>query len=399
MKKPRIFHDCVLILLVLCLALSGCAVSDAGAAAQPSTEPVPETTQPPAKPQSISVALYPYVPDMELFQDVLARMWADIEADIALEFVDWDCFTDPSPDGIDIITYDALFTSYLAENGFIQPLDPEYLDNTEGIIPFALDGSQYNGDLYGLPFLVCSYFLIHRTDDEAMWNVENFADLCEEISARQQVDPSAGLQMNYISDYPYYYLDALIDFSGTYTTYTEVPDLASPDEDAMQMLHRIRSVLAKTSAESDGTLHEYRTRFDAGEGSAIYDFSESLYDMPNSMDNLTIRPISFSETENIQLFYADIASLGTHVTDPAEKEACLKLIDLIGSEEFQNQLCFGSGETQYMLPASRQVYLDAQEEAPIYSLFYTLATDEHNRIVRFGPGIWDYLNVAYEALQ
>lgn len=52
-----------------------------------------QTTAPTeASKQEISVAVYPYVPDRALFQRVLTTQWQEIEPDVSLKFVDWNCF-------------------------------------------------------------------------------------------------------------------------------------------------------------------------------------------------------------------------------------------------------------------------------------------------------------------
>ena len=357
-------------------------------------ETTTEATEPEKKPDSISVAIYPYVSNMQLFQKLLTEMWAEMEPEIALEFIDWNCYSDPYPNNIDVITYDALFMEHLIDSQYIQPLDIELVDSLDDVIPFAMEGARYNDNLYGLPFLVCSSFLIHRADDEAMGQVQNFAELCKELEARKKKDPTDGLQVGYADEVPFFYLDALIDYTETYTTFEEGPNMTPPDENVMKRLLEIKALMAETLEGED-----FRASFAQNQGSACYAYSEALYDMGDMVDELTIRPISFFEGENIQMFYADLASLCSHVTDPVEKKYCMKLINLIASEEFLSQLSFASGEVQYMLPAREQVYLNAMEKYPIYKVLHQLATNENNKIFRFGTQIFDYKNLASVALR
>lgn len=350
----------------------------------------------------ISVAIYPYVPNIQLFQDVLTRQWSQLEPDITLNFVEWDCYLDPEPQNIDVMMYDALFTSYLAENGYIQPISRQDIQNPEGMLPFAVEGSYYNGEVYGIPYLVCSYFLVHHRDDAAMCQVQNFEDLCTEIAARKAADPETGLLMNYSTDYAYHYLDALVDFTGAYTRYEQAPSLDPPESQVLGRLHQVQSILApQIAADQEDALMMFRNgeRFSRGEGCAYYGYSEDISFMDNILDDITIRTISFSATENIQLFFADIASVGAHVSEPEKKAACIKLINLISSEQFLQELCFGTGDAQYMLPARQNVYIAAQEEFPLYSRLYELAMNDRNQIFRFGPDIYGYLEEAYTALE
>lgn len=404
MKRSLIFHLVAFLVLSAALFVSGLFVAQFvdfdKAPAETTTvetfidengEEVPVVTEPekPEKPDSISVAVYPYVANMELFKKVLEEQWYAMEPEVKLEFVTWDCYEDPYPNNIDVITYDALFTAHLANTGFIQPLDTDTIDNTYGILPFAMDGAHYNGDLYGLPFLVCSSFLIHRTDDEELNKVENFEDLYKVMKARKSKDPTTALQIDSWGEGPYFYLDALIDYTGEYTTYEEGTDMNSPDS---KVIKRLKEIQAMTVPIPEG--ENFRVRFAEGEGTACYAYSESLYLMEDLIDELTIRPISFFKTENIQMYYADIASLCSQVTDPVEKEYCMKLINLMASEEFLTELCYGNGDVQYMFPAREQVYDKAAELYPMYAVLRDLALDENNRIFRFGPHIFEYKKLA-----
>jgi thiamine pyridinylase len=318
---------------------------------------------------------------------------------VKLEFVAWDCYVDPDASGIDVITYDALFTSYLAENGYIQPIAYSDLKKQDGILPYAVDGAVYKDQLYGVPFLMCSFFLIHKADNAAMAEVDNVYELQEVVSQLKAADSKDGLLTNFGTDYPYFYLDALMDISGEYTRYDEAPDTAIPDEKTVESLQKVCSSLAYTvEGYADYASYAKSVMFNDGYGSAYFGYSESMAFMDDIEDEIDIRSISFSEGENIQLYFADIASISTQVTDPEKLEDCKKLINLIGSEDFQKKLCFDSKEVQYLLPARENLYAKAEKKYPLYSRLHDLVTDEQNQIFRFGPEVYDYLNAAYDNL-
>ena len=362
-------------------------------------EPAPEDAAAEAGTQTVSVAVYPYIPDRELFVRVLTQQWEALEPEVSLSFVEWDCYEDPYPQQIDVMMFDAMFTTYLAENGYIQPIREEDLQDRDGILPFAVEGAYHNGELYGVPYLVCADFLVHRTDDAQMAAVRNMKELADLIRVRKQTDPSDGLACKYYSHYPYYYLDALIDFSGDYTVFGEAPDTAVPDAAICARLDEIEQSLPG-NVELDDLMKDSRRcgLFNDGVCSAYYGYSEDMSRMKDVQDEITIRTISFSETENIQLFFADIAAMGAHVSDPARQELCIRLMNLIGSEAFQQELCFGTENVQYMLPARKGAYVLAQEQYPLYGQLKVLVEDERNRIGRFGKDVHTYLSVAYEDL-
>ena len=418
MKIRRFLYGSIIVMLTLCIVLSGWLMIQASqeknapadvllevptteatldATTEVTEETTEETTAPTVPADPITVAIFPNLPDLYLCYDILTQMWEDIEPDVELEFVYWNCYTDPYPEQIDVITYDALFLDYLVEYGYIQPMDPDSVQDTTGILPFAMEGSRYDGELYGLPFLACSNFLIHYADDEELAQVQSFEELYDVLSYRHEWDPYDGLQIDYNGDFPFFYLDALMDYYDTYTTYEEAPSMYEPNETLIEHFLAIETLIPEASDETYGW--EHTSRFAQGEGSACYGFSESLYDMDEMVDYLSIRSISFFEGDNIPLYFADIASVGSHVTDPEQKEACIKLINLLASVEFQAALCYGTGDVQYLLPAREQVYLGAMEHYPMYEELYKLATDENNRIFRFNSDIYDYMDEAYSILE
>ena len=407
MKRPLIFHLVAIFLFSAALFVSGWFVSQfvglddlvanmtaekiaaqqaADAEAAAAAAAAEEAAK---KPDSISVAIYPYVADMGVFKDVLTKMWKEIEPNVSLQFVEWDCYMDPYPNNIDVITYDALFLTHLAESGFIQPLDTDAIANTYGILPFAMEGSRHNGDLYALPFLACTSCMIYYADDEELAEVDNYTELYKLMSARMAEDPTSGLQTAFHKDAPYLYLDALIDFSGKYTIYEEAPDLMSLDSSVMSQFKKLTSIIVPL--EDELTM---RSQFNLGQGTACIDYTEGMYFMQDIADKLTIRTLSFSEDENVQMFFTDLASISSHVTDPVKLELCTKIINLMASEEFQTELCFGNGKVQYMLPAREQVYLNAMEKYPIYETLYELVSNRNNEVFRFGRDIYTYLERA-----
>lgn len=392
-------------IIILALIISGCAEQEETSTPQTmemntiyseKEASLPEKSE---ENSTISIAVFPYLPDMELFERILTKQWEELEPDVELNFVDWDCYISADPSGIDVITYDALFTSYLAENGYIQSIERSEIQDEEGIFSFAMDGAVYNEEIYGVPFLVCSYFLMHDAEDEAMSEVDNFSELYSAVSGKKAVDGTTGLLTNFDINFPYFYLDAMMDFSGEYTDYEKSPDTASPDEQVMRTLSQIPSILA-AEPENYAELATFRRAalFNDGYGCAYYGYSEDISFMDDICDDITIRTISFSENENIQLFFADIVSVGAHVTDSEKKANCKKLMNLIASEKFLQELCFGSEEAQYMLPARYNIYAEAEQTYPIYGRLYELAMNEQNRIFRFGLDIYSYFNEVYANL-
>ena len=94
---------------------------------------------------TLTYAIYPYVPDVEYYQEIIEQRWAEIEPDIELVRAEWNCYKDGVPDGIDVIMYDAVTQGALIENGWIQPIDSNTVQKAEDIVPFAMEGLTVDG--------------------------------------------------------------------------------------------------------------------------------------------------------------------------------------------------------------------------------------------------------------
>ena len=108
---------------------------------------------------TLTYAVYPYIPDAEYYQEIIERRWAEIEPNIKLVRAEWNCYHDGVPDDIDVIMYDAVIQDALIEDGWIRPIDPGKVQNAEDIFSFALEDLTVNGKLYGVPVFLCGNFL------------------------------------------------------------------------------------------------------------------------------------------------------------------------------------------------------------------------------------------------
>ena len=63
----------------------------------------------------LTVGLFRYVPDIKAFETALTAQWKNIEPDVTLRFVDWDCyFEEPKSD---VFVFDGLYAPQYIEKG------------------------------------------------------------------------------------------------------------------------------------------------------------------------------------------------------------------------------------------------------------------------------------------
>ena len=65
-------------------------------------------TQPHRWRDALTYAMFPYLPDVGYYQELIERRWAELEPDIRLIRAEWDCYTDGAPEGIDVVMLDAV---------------------------------------------------------------------------------------------------------------------------------------------------------------------------------------------------------------------------------------------------------------------------------------------------
>ena len=126
---------------------------------------------------TLTYAVFPYLPDPAYYQELIELRWHEVEPDIQLIRAEWDCYKDGVPEGVDVVMYDAVMLDTIAAAGWIQPIDPNALQNLGDIFPFALEGLAINGKMYGIPVFLCGNFLIYDQDCEALAAAEHITDL------------------------------------------------------------------------------------------------------------------------------------------------------------------------------------------------------------------------------
>ncbi len=129
---------------------------------------------------TLTYAIFLYIPQADYYQEIIERRWAQIEPDIRLVRTEWNCYHDENPDGIDVLMYDALTQDKLIEKGWIQPIELNAVENTEDFFPFALKGLMDDGQLYGIPVILCGNFLIYDQDCIELSKAEHLSDLADE---------------------------------------------------------------------------------------------------------------------------------------------------------------------------------------------------------------------------
>lgn len=313
--------------------------------------------------ESLTYAVYPYLPDSEYYQELIEKRWAETEPDIKLIRAEWDCYTDGKPEGIDVMMFDADVESTIISSGWIQPVSTDDIKEREDIFPYALEGLTVDGSLYGIPVFPCGNFLIYDEGCEELAHAEHITDLSDE---------SEMLMINCENpeNRPQYIVEVMADLSGEIN-----PVMAEGSEDIMQDIDR----LAIEKHKKDDDLH-VAMAYDSGTGQGYISFSESMRLLKNRADQTMIRQISFSDKENVKRLYCDAVAVSSDVKGQ-KNEKCLELMNVIAEAEILHALCIQNETPQYLMTARRSVYEDLARNDKLYGKLKELAEDERNHII------------------
>ena len=227
-----------------------------------------------AEVDTLTYAVFPYLPDSGYYQELIEKRWAEIEPDIRLIRAEWDSYQDGEPAGIDVIMYDAVVRDKLIREGWIQPIDAASVQQPEDIFPYALESLTVDGRLYGIPVFLCGNFLIYDRSCDILAKAEHITDLDgeSELLVISLEDPHNMEQFMY---------EILVDVLGDLT-----PSSFSGAEDILTLLDQ----LAIDEYKGD-SFTQLAAVYDAGIGSGYLSFSESMLLLNDRISQTDIKSI------------------------------------------------------------------------------------------------------------
>ena len=197
----------------------------------------------------LTVGLFKYVPDIQAFETALTTQWKDIEPDVALRFVDWDCyFEEPKSD---VFVFDGLYASQYIEKGLLYPLG-ESIPARSAYPAWTLEQASSQGIYYGIPQMVCMDTLFYRKEDPAVARVQTMQQLYEAIGPRKTQALLPGRDEGVIADFSLNnemkYYNILQDHTGEVVPVQAMGDV---QEDAMQYLKELYAMTGTATGRYD----------------------------------------------------------------------------------------------------------------------------------------------------
>ena len=326
-------------------------------------------TDPYEEPEHITIAIYDGTPQMDYFTQLLEREWEKAGHKVGLRVLPWDNYGGFPDDDASLLIYDGVFYSALRANDLLQPIS-RIPDHCSFDWVYALA----DGDRYAAPFLLCSSFLIFDKDDDVMSKAGYVTDVTQETA------------VPLYSMCPYYYISNLMAKDGPSAL---LQDLTGDVDEAAfaPVRHMYENWLGSMKFEAtSSSKYDGPERFNGGSVRAVYNFSETTYDL--SSENLSATLLDpFPDVAN-RAFNVDYISVRSGLPEGTAK-LCEELIAIISSEQFQFEYVDHEGKVLFCLPANKAAFGRLAGKYPLYSPLFGYSSSDKNRPMVLGPDFYE----------
>lgn len=357
---------------------------------------------------TLRVALYPYVPRLQQFKDVLADMWT--RDDVALEIVSWDGYDQDPPASLDVFVFDAIFLDYFRAKGYLHPIAADDIEHLDDFLDYAITGSRAGDVYYALPQLGCASLLFYREDDTQLANARTLDEIADAVGTCTYTDttPPAGhglmIDMSGGTTVASYYIEADEDLRHQYTPSPTLPDADALDPAVLDQLTKVLSLASVANARSynDDNPYQRATWFGQGLGRANVGFTESMSAMGEARERVDFKPLPMDGAPDITLFYSDMVGVNSAITDARERAAAVQLANLLTSSAYIVR-AFGpsaSDETpQYLMPVRHSAFERLGQTLPLYREMRAMVERTTPHLFRLGETARPWLESQKSAIR
>jgi thiamine pyridinylase len=233
--------------------------------------------------RTLTVVLYPFVPNFGAFRDEVTKRFEAQHPDIHLAVVDltdnyYGTFT-PAYVGCvkaDVYELDSVFLHDFAINKKIQPLPEAAKLPSDGFLKNAMAGSIVDGVQFGSPHWVCGNFLFFASADKKMDGLGTITKLMAAIGPNPPAGGGLSVDLMGKSTLGEFYLNAAVDH---FKDWDEVAaHVGAFDKTLEKDLVSIRDLCEQKTCRDD-TKHQtsfFAEQFGAKHARALIGYSESL---------------------------------------------------------------------------------------------------------------------------
>lgn len=365
-------------------------------------------TNPPA--QVLSVALYPFVPRAQQFQDVLTAEWKKVQPNVKLTFITdfekWDggYKKNPPPDA-DVFVFDATYFEQFRANNLLEPLASAEVANQDDFVEYAKAGVKVGDKFYAIPQLGCANLLFYRKGDTQLAQAKTLSEVSRAVG-----------QCTYTSKIPPDKRGLMLDMNGGTTNallYLDVDHammnvypFGLPQSLNQGTFGYLKSLMAMSSldnARADVSLPYGRALwFSNGWGRALMAYSESMSVMSEeTRNNIEFKPMPFTNNGTRPLFYSDVIGVNPATQSRGTRQLAVQLANVMASTSTMVASIgpdSGSQVPQYLMPARHSVFQTLARSFPLYSKMHTMLQQANPRMYKAPDGVRAWANQMKEPI-
>ena len=389
----------LMLLLLAVFAWTGWGCSDSG-----------ESTK---RNPGLTVALYPYVPRLEQFKQVIESTWKEVHPESTITWAeDWDAgyYQDPDP-GFDVYVYDACFLDYFRGQNWLYPIPQDRVTDIPDFFQFLLDEVLREGYFDSVPQLLCTNILYHEADDTELSRARTLSEVtaalgtCTFYGQRPQGRTGAMADFSESQVIAFNYVQSEQERTATFP----IRYPWNREEVNQESLSCLKKVISGSSLENAlyvSDEHYVRGKwFDQGNGRACVGFTESLVQMsPAVADTLDLKRMPWADNPDgirTPLFYADLIAVHPATLERGTTALAMELVRIMSSPRVLTD-CIGpynGQKPQYLMPARISVFEALAEEWPLYAMIEQMVRSVDPILMNLGPDIREWLRSMSDVLE
>ena len=362
---------------------------------------------------ALKVGLYPYVPRVNQFKEVLEAKWAERFPNIKIEVIAdetiWDGGYKKDPVGLDVFVFDALFLNKYRDAGILAPLaktdiNPNGLDD---FMPYAINGVKNSDGLTyaGIPMFGCTNILFYKNgmgieNANTFDEIRNILKTCQFTGVLPGKPPYNGMMLDIAgkTTNASFYVATQYAMNGSYPFPTPV-SIDSKVTDRLRTLMAMSSYLNSTN--DDMAPYQRGIWFGQGYGNSFVGFTESMWGIAKGNNNALPADFSFkplplwngNETKD-PVFYADV--IGVNAGSKNGIENAKKLAALLGSKDVVVSGSTGMGQPdgvpQYLLLTLKSAFDELAARYPIYQSMKEMASNPNIKLFTLSSDLYKWFD-------
>jgi thiamine pyridinylase len=336
--------------------------------------------------QTLTVALYPFVPRTGQFETAIRQAWTQVQPNVQLSFINdpnvWDggYNTDP-PAQADVYVFDAMYFEQFRASNYLVSMAPNEIANAEDFLSYARDAVIVGGNYYAIPQLGCANILFYNVNDAPIANATTLDQLQGALN-----------QCTFTSEIPPDRRGLMLDMAGKTTNATLYLDIAhsvtgayplpQPAQPNASYIANQKTMLNMSSfwdiTSPNPNAYVRGVWYSEGYGRAFMGFTETMSNMtPAALSSIGFKVMPLSNTtSNRPLFYVDAIGVNTTSVQRGTRNLAVQLANVIASTDVvvaSFQAPQPNVNPQYLMSVRNSVFQRLGQQYPIYQRMYQLA--------------------------